>query len=100
MLSVEVIRHSLVPLSVSVKDISDVHIDLYRYPGTTVISLTNKLHQRDFWTKSYDLVIICIGGNDLAREGVDQGFDKLCDLVKRVVPVTKYLTVCTVEYRL
>ena len=27
-------------------------------------------------------------------------FDKLCDFVKRVAPVTKYLTLCTVEYRL
>ena len=69
MLSVAVTGHSLVSLSVSVNDIPVVHIDLYQYPGTTVNSLTNKLDQRDFWTKTYDLEIICIGGNDLAREG-------------------------------
>ena len=100
MLSVAVVGHSLVPLSVSVNNIPDICIDLYRYPDATVNSLTNKLDQRGFWTKTYDLVILCIGGKDIARENVDQVFDKLCDLVKRVAKVTKYLTVCTIEYRL
>ena len=100
MLSVAVIGHSLVPVNVSMNDIPDVHIDIYRYPGATVNSLTNKLDQRNFWNKTFDLVIICIGGNDLAKKGADQVFDKLCDFVKKVVPLTKYLTVCTVEYQL
>ena len=71
MLPVAVIGHSLVPLSVCVNDISDVSIDLYRYPGATISSLANKLYQREFWAKNYDLVILCIGGNDLASEDVD-----------------------------
>ena len=39
-------------------------------------------------------------GNDLARDDVDQVFDKLCILVRRVIPMIKILTVCAVEYRL
>ena len=100
MFSVAVIGHSLVPHNMCVNDVSDISIDLYRYPGATIGSLTNKLDQRVFCTKNYDLVILCIGGNDLAREEVDQVFDKLCDLVRRIIPVTKILTVCTIEYRL
>ena len=72
MSSVAVIGHSIVPLSVRVNDIPDICVDLYQYPGATINSLTNKLNQREFWTKNYNLVILCIGGNDLAREDVDQ----------------------------
>ena len=99
MLYVAVIGHLLVPMNVSVSNIPDVHIDIYRYPRATVNSLTN-IDQRDFWNKTYDLIIICIGDTNLAREGVDQVFDKLCDFVKKLVLLTKYLTVCTIEYRL
>ena len=84
----------------SVNDIPYICIDLYWYPSATVNSLTNKLDQREFWTKTDDLVILCIGINDLAREGVDQVFNKLCGLLKRIVPVTKIFTACTIEYRL
>ena len=100
MLSLVVLGHFLVPESITVTDLTDVHIDIYRYPGAIVNTLTNKLDQQEFLGKIYDLVIICIGGNDLAREGMNQVFYKLCNFVKRVAPVTKYLTVCTVEYRL
>ena len=99
MLSVAVIGQSLVPLGVSLNNIPYICIDLYQYPGATVNTLTNKLGQQEFCTKTSDLVILCIGGNDLARVGVDQVFEKLCDLVKRAVPVTKILTVCTIEYK-
>ena len=100
MLSVAAIEHSLISINVCVNDIPDIHIDIYRYPGVTVKTLTSNLDQREFWSKTYDLVIICIGGNDLAQKGVDQVFNKLRDFVEKVVPVTKYLTGCTVEYRL
>ena len=81
-------------------DLSHVHVDLYHYPGATIASLPNKLDQRDFWTITYDLVILCIGGNDLARDDLDQVFDNLCTLAKGLTSITKILTVCTVEYRL
>ena len=87
-------------MCVCVSDLPDMEIDFYCYPGTTIDSLTNKLNQRDFWTKTYDIVILCIGGNDLARDDVDQVFDKLCTLARKVLPTTKTLIACTVEYRL
>ena len=95
-----VVGHSLVPQNVCVSDLSDVVVDLYHYPGAAIDSLTNKHDQRDFWTKNYDLVILCIGGNDLARDDVDQVFNKLCTLARKVIAITKILTNCTVQYRL
>ena len=74
----------------------DVSTDIYRFPGATIDSLTNRLDQRDFWNKTYDIVILCVGGNDLARDDVDQVFDKLCTLTRKILPTTKILTFCTV----
>ena len=99
MFDVAIVGHSLVPRSVCVDDLSDVKVDLYRYLGATIDSLINKLGQRDFWTKSYDLVVLCIGSNNLTRDDIDKVFDKLCTLTRKVIPVMKILTVCTVEYR-
>ena len=48
-----IVSHSLEPLSVCVSDLPDVSIDLYRFPGATIDSLTNRLDQRDFWNKTY-----------------------------------------------
>ena len=87
-------------MSVCVNDLPDVSTDVYRFPGATIDSLTNKLDQRDLWNKTYDIVILCIGGNDLARDEVDQVFDKLCTLARKILPTTKILTVCTIEYQL
>ena len=99
-----VVGHSLVPqcvcVCVCVCDLPDVEIDLYRNPGATIDLLTNKLDQRDFWTKTHDIVILCIPGNDLARGNVDRVFNKLCTLARKILLTTKILTVCTVEYRM
>ena len=95
-----IVSHSLIPVSVCVNDLPDVSTDVYRFPGATIDSLTNKLDQRDFWNKTYAIVILCIGDNDLARDDVDQVLDKLCMLARKILPTTKILTVCTIDYRL
>ena len=95
-----VLGHSLVPLSLCVSDLPGVTVDLYRYPGATIDSLTSKSDLRDFWTQTYDLAILCISGNDLACDEVDLVFDKLCTLARRVNSLTGVLNISTVEYRL
>ena len=98
MLCVCVLGHSLVPVSISLN--LSVQLEILRYPGATISILTEKLTDLDFWTRRYDGIIICIGGNDLARLSVEEVFDKLCDLCRRLRNQTSFLTVCTIEYRL
>ena len=65
MLRVCVLGHSLVPVSIPLN--LSVQLEILRYPGATISTLTEKLTDLDFWTRRYDGIIICIGGNDLAR---------------------------------
>ena len=99
MCSVAVIGHSLVPTTVTL-DIANVTLDVYRFPGATIDSLNHHLNQRNFWNKTYDLITLCIGGNDLTKDDVSNVFDKFCDLVRRLLQQTTKLSACTVEYRL
>ena len=99
MLRVCVLGHSLVLTSIPL-NFSTVELEILRYPGATITSLTDKLTDLDFWTRCYDGIILCIGGNDLARLSVDEVFNRLCDLCRRLRTQTIFLTVCTVEYRL
>ena len=99
MLCVCVIGHSLVPTTIPLNSTS-VQLDIIRYPGATIVSLTDKLSDIDFWTQRYDGIILCLGGNDLARLSVDEVFNRLCDLCRRLRTQTTFLTVCTIEYRL
>ena len=99
MLRVCVIGHSLVPTTNPLNSPS-VQVEIIRYPGATIASLTDKLYDIDFWTRRYDGIILCIGGNDLARFSVDEVFNRLCDLCRRLRTQTTFLTVCTIEYRL
>ena len=99
MLRVCVLGHSLVPTSIPLNS-STVQLEILRYPGATIVSLTDKLTDLDFWTQRYDGIILCIGGNDLARLSVDEVFNRLCDLCRRLRTQTTFLTICTVEYRL
>ena len=99
MLRVCVLGHSLVPVSIPL-NFSTVQLEILRYPGATISTLTEKLTDLDFWTRRYDSIIICIGGNDLARLSVEEVFYKLCDLCRRLRTQTTFLTVCTIEYRL
>ena len=99
MLRVCVLGHSLVPTSIPL-NFSTVQLEILRYPGATITSLTDKLTDLDFYTRRYDRIILCIGGNDLARLSVEEVFNKLCDLCRRLRTQTTFLTVCTVEYRL
>ena len=99
MLRVCVLGHSLVPTSIPLNSPS-VQLEILRYPGVTIVSLTDKLSDLYFWTRRYDGIILCIGGNDLARLSVDEVFNRLCDLCRRLRTQTTFLTICTIEYRL
>ena len=99
MCSVAVIGHSLVPTTVTL-DIDSVALDIYRFPGATINSLNHHLDQCNFWDETYDLIILCIGGNDLTKDNISNVFDKFCDLVRRLLPQTTKLSAYTVEYRL
>ena len=99
MLRVCVLGHSLVPTSIPLNS-PTVQLEILRYPGATIATLTDKLSDLDFWTRRYDGIILCIGGNDLARLSVDEVFDRLCDLCRRLRTQTTFLTICTVKYRL
>ena len=99
MYSIAVVGHSLVPKSVDL-DLENVTIDIFRYPGATIASLNQHLDQSSFWNKTYDLIILCIGGNDLTHDQVSDVFDKFCNLVRRLLTQTSSLSACTIEYRL
>ena len=99
MCSVSVVGHSLVPRTVNL-DLDNVTIDIFCYPGTTIDSINYHLHQSNFWNKTHDLVILCIGGNDLTLDQVSSVFDKYCNLVRRLLTQTFSLSTCTIEYRL
>ena len=99
MLRVCVIGHSLVPTAIPLNVLS-VQLDIIRHPGVTIDSLTGKLTDINFWTRRYDGIILCIGGNNLSRLSVNEVFSRLCDLARRLRTQTTFLTVCTIEYRL
>ena len=99
MLRVCVIGHSLV-LSAIPLNVPAVQLDIVCLPGATINSLTDKLTDINFWSRRYDGIILCIGGNNLSRLSVDEVFSRLCDLARRLKTQTTFLTVCTIEYRL
>ena len=99
MLCVCVIGHSLVPSTIPL-NLPSVQLDIIRHPGVTINSLTDKLTDINFWSRRYDGIILCIGGNDLSRLSVDKVFSRLCDLARRLKTQTTFLTVRTIEYRL
>ena len=99
MLRVCVIGYSLVPATIPLNSPS-VQLEIICYPGATIASLTDRLTDIDFWTRRYDGIILCTGGNNLARLSVDEVFPKSCDLTRRLRTQTTFLTVCTNEYRL
>ena len=99
MLRVCVIGHSLVPTAIPL-NIPSVQLDIVCHSGATINSLTDKLTDINFWTRHYDGIILCIGGNDLSRLSVDKVFSRLCDLARRLRTQTTFLTVCITEYRL
>ena len=99
MLRACVIGHSLVPSAIPL-NVPSQQLDIIRHPGATINSLTDKLTDIDFWSRRYDGIILCIGGNDLSRLSVDEVFSRLCDLARRFRTQTSFLTVCTIEYRL
>ena len=72
---IAIVGHSLVPRTVNL-GLENVTIDIFRYPGATINSLNRHLDQSNFWNKTYDLVILCTGGNDLTQDQVSDVFDK------------------------
>ena len=100
MFRVALIGHSLLPTRLYLRDLPTVETEIHRYPGATIDDLTARLTETEFWTKRYDGIIVCIGGNDLATFSVDETFDRICNLARRLRPITTFLTFCTIEYRL
>ena len=98
MLRVCVVGHSLVPSAILL-NVPSVQLDIIRHPRATINSLTDRLNDIDFWSRCYDSIILCIGGNDLSRLSVHEVFLKLFDLARRLRTQTTFLTVCTIEYR-
>ena len=84
----------------SVTDLPNVDVSVLRYPGATVDSLIRELDSTCFWIHRHDGIILCIAGNDLATQPVETVFSKLCDLARRLKLLTRFLTLCTIEYRL
>ena len=99
MLRVCVIGHSLVPSAIPL-NVPSVQLDISRLPGAIINSLTDRLTDIKFWSRHYDGIILCIGGNDLPRLLVDEVFSRLCDLARRLKTQTTFFTVCAIEYRL
>ena len=99
MLRVCVVGHSLVPTPIPFS-VPSVQLDIIRHPGATISSLTSRLNDIDFWSRRYDGIILCIGGNNLSRQSVDEVFSNLCDLARTLRTQITFLTVCTIEYRL
>ena len=77
MLRVCVIGHSLIPSTIPL-NVPSVQLDIIRHPGTTINFLTDKLTDINFWSRRYDGIILCIGGNDLSRLSVEEVFSRLC----------------------
>ena len=75
-------------------------INIFCYPGATIDSLNRHLDHSNFWNKTYDLVILCIGSNDLTHDQVSDVFNKFYNLVRRLLAQTSSLSACTVDYRL
>ena len=90
MLRVCVIGHSLVPTAIPLNSPS-VQLEIIRHPGATIASLTDRLTDINFWTRHYDGIILCIGGNDLARLSVDEVVSRLCDLARRLRTQTTFV---------
>ena len=99
MYSIAVVGYSLVPKTVNL-DLASVTVGIFRFPGATIDSLNRHLDQSCYWNKTYDLVILCIGGNDLTNDQVSEVSDKFCNLVRRLLTQTFSLSACTIEYRL
>ena len=95
-----VIGHSLVPATVRLTELPNVRVTVLRFPGATVDSLTSQLTFLRLWIRHYDGIILCIGGNDLATDSVETVFSKICTLARRLKPLARFLTICTIEYRL
>ena len=98
MLRTCVVGHFFVPSAIPL-NVPSVQLDIIRHPGATINSLTDKLTDINFWSRRYDGIILCIGGNDLSRLSVDEVFSRLCDLARRLRTQTTFLAVCTIEYR-
>ena len=72
MYCIAIVGYSFVPNNIAIPDIPDITIDIVRRPGAMINSLPQWLNRQDFRNKTYDLIIVCIGGNDLATRQVSQ----------------------------
>ena len=80
-------------------ELSGVNLSIYRHPGATIEVLEVKLNQCEYFDKSFDFIILCIGGNDLSAQNADLIFNKLYNFMRKVRAVASNHLVCMVECR-
>ena len=96
MYHVAVLGHSLVPRGFDV--IPGIDIEVYRKPGGLWIDLEAP-EFREFWEKEFDLAILVLGGNDLARESVATVLDRAKEFITKAKDQARVVRVYTIEQK-
>lgn len=97
MVHVAVLGHSLVPSSFCC-DVPGVQISVFRKPGATWQDQYCEEFS-GFWQGQYDLVIILLGGNDLAYVDFYPVFCRLKEFVQAALGRATRVRLCSVEPR-
>ena len=82
MFQVAIIGHSLVPRVFSGEE--GVIVSVFRKPGGKFSDI-DSVEFRGFWENHFDLVIVLLGGNDLAEEQGYTVFERAVEFIRVVV---------------
>ena len=96
MFRVAIIGHSLVPRSFNSPPGTPCHI--FRKPGGC-FSDENCSEFQGLWEDNFDLVIMYLGGNDLAYLGEIEVYNRARDFITRVSEHARIVSVCNIEHR-